>query len=74
MLRILYQIERKTMENNESNIEPEVEVRSADELINIIADTLAEADGESIEGIANQILSAEVEYIEDSLFNVKWEV
>lgn len=50
------------------------EIKTADEVINMIADTLAEADGAFIEQIANQLLSAKVVYIEDSLFEVQWEV
>ena len=46
----------------------------ADHIINLISDTLAEADGEYIARVANQLLSADVRYIEDSLFDIKWKV
>lgn len=44
------------------------EVLSADDVINKIVATLAEADGQFIEKIANQVLSNEVEYVVDSTF------
>lgn len=44
---------------------------SADEVINRIAETLREADGKWIEKIANQVLTEEVKYTEDSMFKIK---
>lgn len=41
---------------------------TADELINEIAETLRQGDGEFIESIANQVLVPEVSYLEDSMF------
>jgi len=46
----------------------------ADRVIDLIMDTLAEADGEYIAKVANDILSADVKYLEDSLFEIKWKV
>lgn len=48
------------------------EVKNADEVIQDIAETLAEADGEFIQEIANMVLTAHVEHIEDNLFEVIW--
>lgn len=48
------------------------EIRTADEVIEMIAEVLCEADGQFIEDIANKILSNRVEYIEDSLFEVTY--
>lgn len=48
------------------------EIRTADEVIEMIAEVLNEADGQFIEDIANKIVSARVEYIEDSLFEVTY--
>lgn len=45
-------------------------VKTADEIIILIAETLTEADGKFIEGIANQVLTEKVTYCEDSLFQV----
>lgn len=42
--------------------------KTHDEVIAEIAEVLAEADGEFLEGIANQVLSSPVRYIGDSLF------
>lgn len=42
--------------------------KSADEIIQEIAECLAEADGEFIAEIANQVLSRKVKYIGDSMF------
>lgn len=44
--------------------------KTADEVIDLIAETLREADGKFIERIANQVLTNEVEYIGDSFFKV----
>ena len=41
---------------------------TADEVIEQIADVLAEADGDFIEHIANQVLGRKVRYEEDSIF------
>lgn len=41
---------------------------TSDEVINEIAEVLRQGDGEFIEGIANQVLTPEVTYVEDSLF------
>ena len=49
------------------------QVKSADEVIQDIAEALAEADGEFIQEIANQVISGRVEYVEDSLFEVFWD-
>jgi hypothetical protein len=48
-----------------------MEIKSTDEVIQLIAEVLAEADGKFIEQIANQVLTNKVEYIEDSQFAVK---
>jgi hypothetical protein len=44
---------------------------TTDEVIQQISETLAEADGEFIESIANNVLGRKVEYIEDSIFKYK---
>jgi len=41
---------------------------TADEVIEEIAETLRENSGEFIESIANQVLTNDVKYLEDSLF------
>jgi len=41
---------------------------TADELINEIAETLREGDGEFLADIANRVLVPEITYLEDSLF------
>jgi len=46
-------------------------IKTADEIIEEIAATLAEADGEFIENIANSVLSHTVTYREDSLFETE---
>ena len=46
-------------------------MKTADEVIQMIADVLAEADGEFIEKIAREVLSESVVYKEDSLFDIK---
>jgi hypothetical protein len=43
--------------------------KSSDEVIQEIAETLAEADGDFIEKIANQVLTREVKYEGDSMFS-----
>ena len=48
-----------------------MEVLSADDVIKQTAEILAEADGDFIEHIANQVLGRKVKYIEDSLF--RWD-
>jgi hypothetical protein len=48
-----------------------MEIKSADQVIQLIAEVLAEADGKFIEQIANQVLTNKVEYIEDSQFAVE---
>jgi hypothetical protein len=42
--------------------------KSADEIIQEIAEVLAQADGDSIEMIANHVLTNKVTYIGDSMF------
>jgi len=49
------------------------ELKTADEVISDIAEVLSESDGESIQEIANMVLSGRVEYVEDSLFEVFWD-
>jgi hypothetical protein len=49
------------------------QVKSADEVIQDIAEALAQADGEVIQEIANQVIAGRVEYLEDSLFEVFWD-
>lgn len=44
--------------------------KTADEVIDLIAETLRQADGKFIERIANQVLTNEVEYVGDSYFKV----
>jgi len=44
-------------------------MKTADEIIQEIGEVLAEADGEFIEKIANQVLSHFVKYAGDSLFD-----
>jgi len=46
-------------------------VKTADEVIQEIADVLGEADGEFIAKIANLVLTNKVCYIEDSIFEVE---
>ncbi len=48
--------------------------RPAYQIINMIAEALAEADGKLIEQIANQVLNEKVKYIGDSMFNIGQEV
>lgn len=50
--------------------ESEKETKTADEVINEIAEVLRECDGKDLERIANQILTKKVKYIEDSIFEV----
>jgi hypothetical protein len=45
---------------------------SADELIDLIVETLAPSDGECLEEVANSILAAKVKYVGDSLFELTW--
>ena len=42
--------------------------KTADEVINEIAETMRQWDGEFIERIANQVLTRQVEYLGDSVF------
>ena len=42
--------------------------KTADEVINEIAETMRQWDGEFIERIANQVLTRQVEYVGDSIF------
>ena len=51
-----------------NNFEKAKEIKTADEIINMIAEVLAEADGDFIETIANQVLTYKVKYVEDSEF------
>jgi hypothetical protein len=44
--------------------------KSADEIIKMIAETLAESDGEFVEQIANQVMTDKVSYIGDWMFEV----
>lgn len=46
------------------------ETKSADEIIQMIAETLGENSGEFIQDIALQVLTPTVTYIGDSLFEV----
>jgi hypothetical protein len=48
-----------------------IKVKTADEVISEIAETLSQADGKFIEHIANQVLSKPVKYTEDSLFETE---
>ena len=48
------------------------EDKTADEVITLIANTLAEADGATIADIANRVLSAKTEYFGDSFFSLEW--
>jgi hypothetical protein len=50
------------------------ETYSLDEVINIIADTLAEADGEFIANVANTILAGDFTYDGDSIISATWNV
>jgi hypothetical protein len=54
------------MHENLDNIE--VNWKTADEIINEIAEVLREADGEFIEGVANRVLSGQTIYRDDSMF------
>ena len=45
-------------------------IKSADEVIQMIAEVLAESDGKTIQDIANQVLTEHVTYLEDSEFEV----
>ena len=47
-----------------------METKTADEVIQMIAEVLAEADGKFIEEIANAVLTQNVKYEEDSSFSV----
>jgi hypothetical protein len=47
-----------------------MKTKTIDEVIKEIAEVLAEADGEFIENIANQVLSNHVAYIGDSEFRI----
>ena len=44
--------------------------KSADEIINMIAEVLSESDGNFIATIANKVLTEKVNYINDSLFEI----
>ena len=46
------------------------EVWTADEVIKAISEVLSEADGDFIQDIAGRVLSGDVEYRGDSIFNV----
>jgi hypothetical protein len=50
-----------------------MEIKTADEVIQMIAEVLAQAEGTFIEKIANQVLTQNVEYIEDSQFVINRE-
>lgn len=50
----------------------EKEIKSADELIKLISDSLSEMDGEAIAEVANSFLVCQVEYQGDSLFEIDW--
>jgi len=45
--------------------------KTAEEVIEMIADRLRESDGETIAFIADQTLTGTIEYLGDSLFEVK---
>lgn len=47
-----------------------METKTADEIIQMIAEVLYETDGKFIENIANAVLSQKVEYDGDSLFTI----
>jgi len=47
------------------------QTKSADKIIQMIAETLGENSGEFIQDIANQVLSKKVTYIGDSLFEIE---
>jgi hypothetical protein len=47
-----------------------VTIKHADEVIQMISEVLAEADGKFIEEIANKVLTERVKYLEDSFFSV----
>lgn len=55
---------------SEEKSNPEKEIKTADEVINEIAEVLREWEGKDIERIANQILSQPVKYIGDSTFEI----
>lgn len=59
--------ERGTLETGLAEMEDWTKVRSLDELIQEIAETLAEADGRFIVKIANQVLTKKYKYIGDSM-------
>ena len=44
---------------------------TADEIINMIAETLAETEGGFIEEIANRVLGGNIKYNGDSIFTMK---
>jgi hypothetical protein len=46
------------------------EIKTADEVINMIAEVLAQAEGTFIEKIANQVLTQDVKYVDDSMFEI----
>jgi hypothetical protein len=48
-----------------------VTIRSTNEVINMISEVLAEADGKFIQEIASKVLTEEVKYLEDGFFSVK---
>ena len=50
------------------------ETIDAETLFEYIVDTIAEWDGEALEEVANQILSAKVKYLEDSMFDLEWQI
>ena len=60
---------------NTSKVKPskttDMEEKTADEVIQMIAEVLAEADGKFIEGIANRVLVKNVKYVGDSMFMVE---
>jgi hypothetical protein len=58
--------------NEEVVAEVSQDIYSLDEIINIITDTLAEADGELIAQIANDVLAGEFTYDGDSIVNATW--
>ncbi len=46
-------------------------IKTADEVINDIAEVLRQADGKFIEEIANKVLTNKVKYLTDSVFEEK---
>lgn len=69
--KVAEQLENKS---SDTKTKPEDKTFTADQVIRMISETLAEADGEYIAQVANNIILANVnvKYIEDSIFEVEW--